>query len=68
VPGISGTRTSTLQIRIEAFNLFNWVNLNNPEARTNNADFGKVTTVRGGTGGLSTGGFRVIQLAAKYLF
>jgi len=68
VPGISGTRTSTVQIRVEAFNVFNWVNLNNPVSNTNSASFGRVTTVRGGTGGLSAGGFRVIQLAAKYLF
>jgi hypothetical protein len=68
IPGISGTRTSALQIRIEAFNLFNWVNLNNPQTATNNANFGKVTSVRGGTGVLSAGGFRVIQLAVKYLF
>jgi carboxypeptidase family protein/TonB-dependent receptor-like protein len=56
-------RTSTVQVRVETFNAFNWVNLNNPEARTNFANFGKVTSARG-----NTGGPRVVQLGIKMMF
>jgi hypothetical protein len=56
-------RSSRVQVRLEAFNAFNWVNLNNPVSNTANADFGKVTGARGGTGGP-----RVIQIALKYMF
>jgi hypothetical protein len=64
-PGLSAGRTSTVQIRVEAFNVFNWLNLNNPQTATNNANFGKVTSSRGIT---QVGGPRTIQLAAKFLF
>ena len=48
-----------LQLRIEAFNAFNWVNLFNPTSNTNSANFGRVTTARG---------MRVVQLGAKWMF
>jgi hypothetical protein len=65
VPGLAQSRSSTIQIRIEAFNVFNWLNLNNPVAQVNNANFGKVTASRGTN---QVGGPRTLQLAAKFLF
>jgi hypothetical protein len=47
------------QIRLEAFNAFNWTNLNNPVSNTNSANFGRVTGARP---------MRVVQLGAKWLF
>jgi hypothetical protein len=64
LPGMNG-RGSTLQIRVEAFNVFNWVNLDEPNGTLNNANFGRVTGVRGNN---ATGGPRVIQLGAKWMF
>ena len=64
-PGLADRRSSTIQVRIEAFNVFNWLNLNNPVAQVNNANFGKVTASRG-IG--QVGGPRTLQLAAKFLF
>lgn len=58
-----GARTSNLQVRVETFNAFNWVNLLNPNANTNNANFGRVTGVRG-----ATGGPRVVQLGVRFSF
>ena len=43
--GFNGRR-STVQIRVEAFNAFNWTNLNNPTSNTNSANFGRVTSAR----------------------
>ncbi len=63
VPGLVGPRPARVQVRIEAFNVANWVNLNNPQAAINNANFGRVTSARTGTGGP-----RVVQLALKYVF
>jgi hypothetical protein len=65
MPGLSGARTSTVQIRIEAFNVFNWVNLNNPTSATNSGTFGRVTSSRSPN---QVGGPRTIQIAAKFLF
>lgn len=48
-----------LQIRVEAFNLFNHVNFNNVDANFNNPDFGAVTSVRDN---------RQLQLGAKLYF
>jgi hypothetical protein len=56
-------RDSTIQVRLETFNGFNWVNLNNPVSNTNSNNFGRVTGARGGTGGP-----RVVQLGVKYMF
>lgn len=48
-----------LQFRMETFNLFNRVNLGNPNSNRNAAAFGRIT---------SAGSPRVIQLALKYQF
>jgi hypothetical protein len=52
-------RPSTVQVRIEAFNAFNWVNFFNPVSNTNSANFGRVTGARP---------MRVIQLGGKWMF
>jgi hypothetical protein len=57
-----GTRDARLQIRVEAFNLFNRAHLGNPVAVTNDALFGRVTGLRGGTNP------RTFQLGAKFSF
>jgi hypothetical protein len=62
VPGVS-TPDSTVQVRLELFNAFNWVNLNNPVSAVNSSNFGRVTGQRGGTGGP-----RVVQLGLKWMF
>jgi hypothetical protein len=62
LPGIA-TANSTLQVRLEMFNAFNWVNLNNPVTNVADANFGRVTSQRGGSGGA-----RVIQLGGKWTF
>lgn len=64
-PGFSAGNDSTIQVRIETFNAFNWVNLNNPVSTRNAADFGRVTGSRGNG---ATGGPRIVQLGIKYLF
>ncbi len=64
-PGVAGGRAATFQIRVEAFNVMNWINLNNPVTNVNNANFGRVTGTRASN---QVGGPRTIQLAAKYLF
>src|SRR5437870_7298517 len=48
-----------MQFRAEMFNLFNRVNLNNPNSNQSAANFGKIT---------NAGSPRVIQLALKYMF
>jgi hypothetical protein len=58
IPGFN-SRNSTLQIRIEAFNALNNVNLNNPVSNTNSGNFGRVTSARAQ---------RVIQLGARWQF
>lgn len=57
------TKGSTIQVRLEMFNVFNWVNLNNPAGNVNSANFGRVQSARGGTGGP-----RTVQFGLKYLF
>jgi outer membrane receptor protein involved in Fe transport len=54
-----GTRQSTVQLRVEAFNLFNHTNLNNPENAIDSSLFGRVTSVRAS---------RELQLGAKFSF
>jgi hypothetical protein len=51
-----GTR---LQLRIEAFNAFNWTNLGNPNTSRNSSNFGRIT---------SAGDARVMQLALRLSF
>ena len=64
IPSWTG-QGSNLQLRLEMFNAFNWVNLNNPQNATNNANFGRVTSARTTT---QTGGPRVVQIGVKYMF
>jgi hypothetical protein len=49
-----------VEVRIESFNLFNNVNLGNPNVTFGNANFGRITATAGGP--------RIMQLAAKYVF
>lgn len=59
-------RTQTLQLRVEAYNLFNTLNLNNPVTDTASANFGRVTSIRSPGGGLT--GARLAQVGVKFLF
>ena len=36
--------STKLQVRIEAFNVFNWVNLGNPNTTQNSPNFGRITS------------------------
>jgi hypothetical protein len=54
-----GTR---LQVRIEAFNAFNWVNLAAPNTTQNSSNFGRITTTAVGLGP------RVMQAALRLSF
>jgi hypothetical protein len=51
-----------VQLRMETFNLFNHVNLDNPVSTLNSPDFGKITALAAGTAP------RIIQLAVKFVF
>jgi hypothetical protein len=51
--------STRLQLRIEAFNAFNWTNLNNPNTARNNANFGRI---------LGAGDARVMQAALRLSF
>jgi hypothetical protein len=53
------TESQRLQFRMEAFNVPNLVNLNNPVSSLNSANFGKI---------LSTDSPRIMQAALKYSF
>lgn len=53
---LSGGR---VEFRIEAFNLFDTVNLNNPNGSRSSANFGRITTA---------GSPRVVQLALRLDF
>ena len=48
-----------VSVRVEAFNVFNWVNLNNPASRLTDGDFGQIT---------GAGPPRIVQLGLKYRF
>jgi len=52
-------RASDLQLRVEAFNLFNTVNLNNPTNDLSNPNFGKATSALPG---------RIVQFSARFQF
>ena len=54
---LGGTRR--IQVRIEAFNLFNQVRFNQPGGALGTPNFGKITTAQDG---------RVVQLGIKFLF
>jgi len=58
-----GRPAAAAHSRLEAFNIGNWVNLNNPNSSVTAATFGRVTSARTGTGGP-----RVIQIGGKYIF
>ena len=62
----------TLQVRAEAFNILNRVNLSTPVATLNSSNFGQITSDISGpqAGGLvaSSGDPRIVQLALKFLF
>ena len=64
LPGVTA-RPSRVQVRLEAFNIGNWVNLNNPSGNLTGPTFGRVTSSRTSN---DTGGPRIIQLALKYIF
>jgi hypothetical protein len=51
--------TSQLQVRIEAFNAFNWVNLGTPNTSQNSSNFGRIT---------SAAAARVMQAAVRLSF
>jgi len=53
------TEKQSVELRAEAFNVPNHVNLNNPTTVLNNPLFGKITTV---------GDPRILQFALKYAF
>jgi hypothetical protein len=59
-------RTQTVQLRVEAYNVFNTLNLNNPVSNTNSTNFGRVTSIRSPGGGLT--GARLAQVGLKFLF
>ncbi len=61
-----GARAQTLQLRVEAYNVFNTLNLNNPNTSVNAANFGRVTSIRTPGGGLT--GARLAQVGIKFLF
>jgi hypothetical protein len=52
-------RTTRLQVRIEAFNAFNWVNLGTPNTTQTSQNFGRITTA---------GAPRVMQGALRVSF
>jgi hypothetical protein len=57
-----------LEIRVEAFNLFNVVNLANPIAAINNPNFGKIHVGATGTAAGTLGQPRTMQFAVRYTF
>lgn len=59
-------RSQTLQLRVEAYNLFNTLNLNNPNTNTAATNFGRVTSTRSPGGGLT--GARLAQVGVKFSF
>jgi len=59
----------TIQLRAEAFNLPNHLNLSTPNATFSSpGTFGLIQSDISGTSGLSGGDYRVIQVALKFLF
>jgi hypothetical protein len=55
-----------IQLRVEAYNVFNTLNLNNPNTSTNATTFGRVTSIRTPGGGLT--GARLAQVGLKFWF
>jgi hypothetical protein len=54
------TDTTSLELRIEAYNITNTPSFRNPESNMSSGEFGEITEMRGGP--------RVIQLGAKFRF
>ena len=54
-------RYGTIELRLEAFNIFNWAQYNQPANVTTDPNFGKITTTR-------LNSERQIQLGARYIF
>jgi hypothetical protein len=52
--------TRQLQLRLEAFNVFNHVNPSNPVTGLNSSNFGQITSIASPP--------RIVQLAVKYIF
>jgi len=61
-------RSHQVEIRVEAFNLFNVVNLANPIAAINNPNFGKIHVGATGTAAGTLGQPRTMQFALRYTF
>jgi hypothetical protein len=53
--------SKTIEVRGEAFNVFNWFEMGNPNTTLSAATFGQITSS-------VTGSARVIQLATKFTF
>jgi TonB dependent receptor-like, beta-barrel len=60
-----GGSSQTIQLRVEAYNVFNTLNLANPNTNVSNTNFGRVTSVRAPSG---LPGARLVQVGAKFLF
>ena len=60
-----GGNSQRLQLRVEAYNVFNTLNLNNPAANTAATTFGRVTATRNPPG---LPGARLVQVGARFLF
>jgi hypothetical protein len=48
-----------VQLRIEAFNAFNWIRFNQPAGTLGSPTFGAITSAEDG---------RIVQLGIKYMF
>jgi hypothetical protein len=65
------SHNASIQLRLEAFNIFNTINWANPGATlSNSTTFGLMTNTRNGSNapGIGAGEPRNVQLAAKFLF
>ena len=56
------TEGTTIQLRLEAYNLFNHTNFANPVGDVSSGNFGRITGIRLGTNS------RLVQLGAKFIF
>jgi hypothetical protein len=58
--GFGLSATSKLELRVEVFNLFNWVNFGMPQNNVASSDFGAITS--------TVGGPRIAQLGLRLTF